>query len=85
VFIIAPAINVKSNSGKVDEIALIVIHLGINPVRGGIPASDSIRRGRDIWRYGDCIMTFLIFVLIDMDFNWKIMKIGAIIIEYMAK
>jgi hypothetical protein len=59
----------------------MVIHLGINPVNGGIPPSDRSIRGNASFIIGifDSILFRLISV--DTEYQLNIIKMGIIIIE----
>ena len=52
-FIIAPAIKIRVSVGLMFAIMLMVIHFGINPVRGGRPLNDRRRTGINILYMGD--------------------------------
>lgn len=63
----------------------MVIHLGINPVRGGRPPKDRIKNGRIILIRGEFFKIFEMFRLKDEDILFIIKKIGEISSEYMIK
>lgn len=52
-FIIAPEISTKHKIGLFMDREKIVSHLGINPVRGGRPASERSMIGKINWMVGD--------------------------------
>lgn len=63
----------------------IVIHFGINPVRGGSPPNDRRSIGTIICRDGDWSIILFIDGLNISVFMWKIIKRGVIIREYIIK
>ena len=83
-FIIDPRIRDRRRYGLIDDISSIVIHLGINPVNGGNPPRDKMRRGNVIFIFVDFIMLF-IFILYVEDMDCSIEKIGVINKEYIIK
>ena len=79
-FIIAPEIKTKHKIGLFMDREKIVSHLGINPVRGGRPASERSIIGKINWMVGDWRITFLIVDLEFIDLELNNRKIGEIII-----
>lgn len=84
-FIIAPIIKIIITDVDIFAIMLIVIHLGINPERGGKPLNDNNRIGIDILWIGEwVIILFNLFELV-MFLICIIRNIGQIIIVYIRK
>ena len=54
----------------------MVIHFGINPVRGGSPPNDRRRIGSKILSWGEFSIIFLIFILWFMDFSGRVWRLG---------
>ena len=63
----------------------MVIHLGINPVRGGRPPKDKIKNGSIILIKGEFFKIFEMFRLKDEDILLIIKKIGEMRSEYIIK
>lgn len=65
----APIIKINVNDGFMCANMLIVIHFGINPVRGGKPLNDRRRIGMSMAYRGDWVinlleeLVFLIFLM----------------------
>jgi len=69
----------------VGAIYIIVIHLGINPVRGGIPLKDRSSRGISACNIGEVVMDLLICEIYAIFLKWSIKNNGIIISEYIKK
>jgi len=63
----------------------IVIHLGINPVSGGIPLNDNRSSGISACNTGEVAMVLLICETYDIFLKWNIKNNGIIISEYIKK
>lgn len=77
----APIIKITVVVGAICANELIVIHLGINPVNGGIPLKDRSRIGIIIWYMGEYEISLIELLLFAVCFLWKMMKSGQIIRE----
>jgi hypothetical protein len=83
-FIIAPRINKISVIGVSNDIEYIVSHLGINPVRGGIPLKDSNMIGSKSCRAGDIIFILLNCLLLICLSVFIMINRGIVIKQYRA-
>lgn len=63
----------------------IVIHLGTNPVRGGIPLNDKRSSGISACSSGEVLIDLLICEIYDIFLKWNIKNNGMIIMEYIKK
>lgn len=84
-FIIAPIISEISKIWDSWQIVKIVIHLGINPVNGGIPPNERSNKGIIICIIGVNefnLLNCLLFVCIEL---FIIIKIGEMIMLYIIK
>ncbi len=84
-FIIAP--RIRTNITTILELIIreIVIHLGMNPVRGGRPLKDINMAGMSNWCEGVIEKILFIWLLFTIDVLLNNMKIGVIITEYIKK
>lgn len=74
---------INSIKGRVWQRVEIANHLGMNPVRGGIPLNDSSIIGKASCMIGDILFILLNWELLCWLFLFISMKRGMMIDEYM--
>lgn len=70
--------------GVSNDIEYMVSHLGINPVRGGIPLKDNSMIGNKSWRIGDIIFILLNCLLLICLSVFIIINRGIVIRQYIV-